>query len=99
MSKQHPFGWDLPAGCTNKDIDDHFGGPPEMPIKECPNCEGSGKVMDDGAPDAVPVTCGKCKGEGEIEMTYEEAAEARQDALAEKADRQREDDIDRRMGL
>lgn len=55
--------------------------------------------MDDGAPDAVPVTCAKCKGEGEIEKSYEEMAEEAADARAEKADRQRDDDIDRRMGL
>lgn len=99
MSKQNPFGWDLPPGCTDKDIDDAVGGRDDMPLKECPDCEGGGKVIDDGAPGAVAVTCKKCKGEGEVEMTYEEAAEQRADALAEKADRQRDDDIDRRMGL
>lgn len=92
--------WNLPPGVTAADIDAAVGGPrADAEMKECPDCEGSGKVMDDGAPDAVPITCGKCKGEGEIEMTYEEAAEQAADARAEKADRQRDDDIDRSMGL
>lgn len=90
----------LPPGCTARDIDNAVGGPRHsVEMKECPECEGSGKVMDDGAPDAVPVTCAKCKGEGEIEKSYEEMAEEAADARAEKADRQRDDDIDRRMGL
>ena len=99
MSERSKFGWDLPPGCTDKMVDEAVGGRGDMPLKECPDCEGSGKVMDDGAPDTVPVTCSKCDGEGEIEMTPEECAEAADDARAEKADRQREDDIDRSMGL
>lgn len=69
MSFRNPFGWDLPPGCTDKDIDDHFGGPN---LIECPDCDGDGKVMDDGAPDAVPVKCSRCDGTGEIEKPTRE---------------------------
>lgn len=31
---------------------------------ECKNCDGDGKIVDDGAPDAVPVECPKCSGTG-----------------------------------
>lgn len=41
--------------------------PPEEPdAVECEECEGEGKVWDDGAPDAVMIPCPKCKGQGEI---------------------------------
>lgn len=29
------FGWDLPPGVTNADIDKHFGDPPTKQCKEC----------------------------------------------------------------
>lgn len=38
----------------------------------CQECEGTGKVFDDGAPDAVPITCPKCKGEGEKQIDIRE---------------------------
>lgn len=87
----------LPPGCTGADIDRHMG--PDAEYKECPECGGDGNVMDDGAPDAKPITCPKCGGEGEIEKSYEEIAEEAQDRQAERADRLRDDEIDRQMGL
>lgn len=94
--------WNLPPGVTASDIDAAVGGPrADSEMKECPDCEGSGKLLNYTGPNPAldERTCEKCKGEGEIEMTYEEAAEQAADARAEKADRQRDDDIDRQMGL
>lgn len=31
------FGWDLPPGCTNKDIHTRFGDKPQLPL--CKMCE------------------------------------------------------------
>ena len=82
MSLNHPFGWDLPPGCTNADIDRAMGGD----CDECPRCEGDGTILDDGAPDAVPIKCPRCNGEGYIDLAREKAErrlaaeEARADA-------------------
>ncbi len=34
---QLAFGWDLPPGCTNKDIEKQFGDAPQPPL--CKMCE------------------------------------------------------------
>lgn len=47
----NPFGWDLPPGVTNADIDRHFGDPDEI---ECDVCAES-FVPEDGEK-----TCPKC---------------------------------------
>lgn len=72
-----PFGWDLPPGCTDKDINDHFGDPP---MRECPTCMGDGDLPADELEEpeltwwqwiknlfvAVYVVCPECNGDGEI---------------------------------
>ena len=37
------FGWDLPPGCTDADIDRAFGDPEG---EECECCEGTGRVAE-----------------------------------------------------
>jgi DnaJ-class molecular chaperone len=39
---------------------------PELEEMDCKMCDGDGKIWDDGAPDAVPITCPNCQGKGYI---------------------------------
>jgi DnaJ-class molecular chaperone len=94
MSRNHPFGWDLPAGVSHKDIDRHFGNDDEQ-FKTCPACDGTGKLNASESGEACP----KCDGEGTVAMTPEEIEEEILDRRAEKADRLRDEEIDRQMGL
>jgi DnaJ-class molecular chaperone len=52
----------LPPGCTDKMIDDHFGGP-----EDCEPCEGTGKVDCPVCLDLLALYCGECDGEGKVE--------------------------------
>ena len=79
MSIQHPFGWDLPPGVTNADIERQAG----ADYDDCPDCEGSGRIKDDGAVDAVSIRCKRCDGEGFIDTTQEHA-----ERQADAADRE-----------
>lgn len=82
------FGWDLPPGCTDADIERAFGDPP---MKECPTCLGDQEIevdeldeMEVDHPDltwwqklknlfvAVWITCPTCEGYGEVEKTDED---------------------------
>lgn len=84
----NPLGWDLPAGCTDKDIDDHFGDPP---MKECPTCLGDQEMEVDELDEMevehvelgrwqklknfftpVWLTCPTCEGYGEVPKTDED---------------------------
>ena len=51
------FGWDYPAGVTDRDIDEHFGSPPE-----CPECNGTGELDDEE--DGGIIECPVCNGTG-----------------------------------
>ena len=62
--------------------------PPEDDYKECPLCEGSGKI--DGNE-----TCPKCDGDGEVAMTGDDLQEKREAA----ADRAYDAWKDEQMGL
>jgi len=42
MNSNHPFGWDLPPGCSHADIDRAMGGDCEE--RECETCNGEGYV-------------------------------------------------------
>lgn len=56
----NPFGWDLPPGCTHKDIDDAAGGRMDV----CPDCDGEGTIPESNCCGAVIICgdlCGKCK--------------------------------------
>lgn len=97
MNSRHPFGWDLPPGCSQRDIDNAMGG--DNDCIDCPECNGTGKVFDDGAPDAVPIVCSKCGGEGIREMTGEEIEKAKQDARELAADMAYDRQKDKEMGL
>jgi hypothetical protein len=88
FNSRHPFGWDLPPGCSMRDIDRAMGGDDE-PMKECPRCSGYGTI---GSNDDE---CPMCKGDGVIPQTEEDVL----DKELDKADRQRDAEIDRRMGL
>ena len=82
----------LPAGCTNADIDRAFGGrDSDNDLKECPECNGN-----------LP-NCPCCDGTGEVEMTDEEQAEAdqqkREAAREEAADAAADREQERRLGL
>ena len=89
---RHIFGWDLPPGCTNADIDRAFGGD-DVEREECDTCGGDGFI------DAKPTgfwhrfcirflghpqptkECRRCHGEGYIdeEQQRQESAELRAD--------------------
>lgn len=45
----------------------------------CRECDGTGKVFDDGAPDAVPIKCKKCSGEGEFVIDVRKKLERDED--------------------
>jgi RecJ-like exonuclease len=62
--------------------------PPEDDMKECPDCEGSGEDEDGEE-------CRSCNGDGEVPVTVEDV----EDKRAERADRLRDEEIDRQMGL
>lgn len=98
MSARNPFGWDLPPGCSQRDIDKAMGEDDETFIC-CKQCDGTGQVFDDRVPNAFLIICPHCKGEGEREMTSEEIAEAKQDAADYAADCARDKQIDKEMGL
>jgi RecJ-like exonuclease len=81
-STSHPFGWDLPPGCSYNDIDLTFGDD-DLGIRLCPDCKGSCFDQDN-----KEEPCSTCKGKGEIEVTPEqiaEEAEARRDDAADHA--------------
>lgn len=81
MSFRNPFGWDLPPGCTDKDIDDAMGGR----MDECPDCEGAGTIPESNCCGATiientdicskckehcePQKCETCKGDGELDVS------------------------------
>jgi hypothetical protein len=59
---RNPFGWDLPPGCTNRHIDEAFGGGPEEPPELlCVTCAGSGMREET---DGRVTTCDACGGSG-----------------------------------
>jgi len=53
MSLRNPFGWDLPPGCTDKDIDNAFGDPD---TKTCKTCNDEFEPEDDDQ-----VECEHCR--------------------------------------
>ena len=55
---------------------------------DCENCEGTGFVLNDGAPDAKPIRCHVCRGEGIItrEIRRQNIIEAKADAKIDLAD-------------
>lgn len=91
---RNPFGWELPPGVSHSDIDRAVGGDDEN-IKTCPACDGTGHLNASESGERCP----KCDGECVVEMTPEEVSEAYQDLQAERADRLRDEEIDRQMGL
>lgn len=78
---RNPFGWDLPPGCTNADIDRAMG----AYMDECPECGGGGTV-NYGEGDQP---CERCNGSGEID-TKAEKAQHRLNAEEARADEQEE---------
>ncbi len=81
---RNPFGWDLPPGCSQRDIDRATG---EDEV-ECPECEGEG-THDYGEGDQP---CKRCEGDGFIDA--DEIRKERQEAEAERrADEIREEGI------
>lgn len=93
MSARNPgFGWDLPPGCTDADIDRAFG---DVPMKPCPACGGDGAVQNPEVTEFISLEkCGNCDGTGEVEMTeddfLERKLEAAERAYDEWKDRQSE---------
>jgi DnaJ-class molecular chaperone len=79
MSRNN-FGWDLPPGCSHRDIDEAFGDPETI---ECPTCEGQGEVRADQFAELtwwatiknyfrlIWMTCPECKGEQAVIKTEE----------------------------
>lgn len=72
---RHIFGWDLPAGCTMKDIEDACGeeeedgpeapGEPEGAVRPCPECKGEGHYMYQPVRgEAYDAVCWLCNGTG-----------------------------------
>lgn len=68
MSIQHLFGWDLPPGVSNADIERAT----DADYDNCPDCEGTGEACrkdendDDGK-------CKRCEGTGIIDLSAEHA--------------------------
>ena len=85
----------LPDNVTDKDIDDHFGSPPD-----CERCEGEGQIH---CPDCEGVDCAICCNEGTVECPdcegdgYCEGTQHERDC--ERADRWRDEQKDREVGL
>ena len=52
MSLHNPFGWSLPPGVTNADIDKHFGDAPQVECKTC------GELFD---PEDEETECEPCR--------------------------------------
>lgn len=66
--------------------------PDDTDCPDCDDCEGTGKVFDDGAPDAQPITCPKCNGSGQADVA-KLRAEAQQEYWERKIDEDRDRDI------
>ena len=95
-----PFGWDLPPGCTNADIDRAAGGH----MDTCPDCEGEpldesnccgakiilGDICSKCHEHCEPAKCETCEGTGEVDMDAQKA-QAREDAEESKADMERDE--------
>lgn len=69
----------LPPGCTDRDIDQHFGDPQMM---ECPLCDGRCEVLK---PNPTPwqwlksligletfIVCPECDGDGDVQKTEDD---------------------------
>ena len=54
----------LPPGTLARDLEPK----PCTRKEDCVKCDATGQIFDDGAPDAVPVTCPDCKGKGFLEF-------------------------------
>lgn len=89
-----PFGWDLPPGCTDADIDRAMGG--DNGEEDCETCDGTGKLGSEccGAKveqgicvkckeHADEERCPDCKGEGIIEFSIEARRKQARDEAAE----------------
>ena len=94
------FGWDLPPGCTDADIDRAFGDPEG---EECECCEGTGRVAEPvrrkywtlwekvkvffgGEAPTEDTACPHCDGEGWVADTRDEW-DRRHDRECDYADR------------
>ncbi|MEI6197138.1 MAG: hypothetical protein WCS42_22710 [Verrucomicrobiota bacterium] len=59
--------------------------PPDDDGAECEKCEGTGKVFDDGAADAVAINCPDCDGEGVVyPPSQQEIADERAERRADE---------------
>ena len=87
----NPFGWDLPAGVTDKMIDDHMGG--DDGVEKCDACDGKGNYVDT---DGETYDCDECEGKGEIHFSIRERRKQLQDEAAEARWEEREER--RRLG-
>ena len=72
----NPFGWDLPMGCTNSDIDRQTKD--EEETETCPDCGGLGFINHE--------RCDTCKGSGEILVTSEDIEDRKADAADHERD-------------
>ena len=96
------FGWDLPPGCSSKDIEDAMGG--NIDEEECENCSGLGhlgseccgvevkqglcsKCHEHAEEDSCPI----CKGEGFIVVDKPTKEELHAEAAERRADELREE--------
>lgn len=54
-------------------------------MKECPECNGEGEILNDGASHYTWMECPVCKGDCEIPMTFDDLHEQEENDAYDKA--------------